>query len=103
MTDHYSLARQLFLPEETIYKDILAIVNTIVPFAFPGIRLDQSEVMNELREITLLFLNFSIISFSSKSYQKRLRFPSPFPVPRSPFPVPCFEDRQPKQPPFIAR
>ena len=43
----------------------LAIVNTIVPLAFPGIRLDQSEVMNELREITLLFLNFSTISFWS--------------------------------------
>ena len=49
---------------------ILAIVNTIVPLAFPSIRLDQSEVMNELREIKLLCFHFSTFLFQEKTIRK---------------------------------
>ena len=69
----------------------LAIVNTIVPLAFPSIRLDQSEVMNELREIKLLCFHFSTFIFQEKTIRKVPRALIPrydcsF-IPRSPFRV----------------
>ena len=70
---------------------ILAIVNTIVPLAFPSIRLDQSEVMNELREIKLLCFHFSTFLFQEKTIRKVPRALIPRSdcsfIPRSPFRV----------------
>ena len=59
--------------------------------ASSSIRLDQSEVMNELREVKLLFFHFSTISFSSENHPKTSldsipRADCSF-VPRSPFRV----------------
>ena len=69
----------------------LEIVNTIVPLAFPSIRLDQSEVMNELREIKLLCFHFSTFLFQEKTIRKLPRALIPRSdcsfIPRSPFRV----------------
>ena len=52
----------------------LAIVNTIASFTFPGIRIDQSKVMNELRETIVHCLFF----FKPKpSMIGRHQFPEP--------------------------
>ena len=70
---------------------ILATVSTIVPLAFPSIRLDQSEVMNELREIKLLCFHFSTFLFQEKTIRKVPRALIPRSdcsfIPRSPFRV----------------
>ena len=72
-------------PQFCIASIKLAIVNTIVPLAFPSIGLDQSEVMNELREIKLLCFSFSRENYPKSSPDLdspiRLQFHSPFPIP----------------------
>ena len=58
--NHQQKERASYPPPKTKYK--LAIVNTIVPLAFPSIGLDQSEVMNELRETRdIIILRFATL------------------------------------------